>query len=232
MQETDIYRQIQTAINEIENTFFTSKGKKGFPPLVMAIDNKCKSVVIAYVQTESLYDKKNCKKLQYLGINPQYLDRDLKEVLATIAHELCHVYENEYIHIPRNGYHDKKWEDLLKGCGLEPKYMNKSKTSVSTVIPDNSCFTDFVDIFRQKYDKDSMFFNVVSYSQKYEKSMTDDSTDRADNADKPMKKYNRNKIKYVCPSCSSKVWGKPNLNILCSDCNEKFEAEDMEETEN
>ncbi|WP_236870604.1 hypothetical protein [Candidatus Bandiella numerosa] len=26
------------------------------------------------------------------------------------------------------------------------------------------------------------------------------------------------KIKYVCPDCNIKLWGKPNLNIICGDC--------------
>ena len=27
------------------------------------------------------------------------------------------------------------------------------------------------------------------------------------------------KMKYVCPECNIKLWGKPNLNIICGDCN-------------
>lgn len=35
----------------------------------------------------------------------------------------------------------------------------------------------------------------------------------------------KKKLAYVCPSCQSKVWGKPELNIACGDCNEAFEIE-------
>lgn len=35
----------------------------------------------------------------------------------------------------------------------------------------------------------------------------------------------KKKLAYVCPSCQSKVWGKPELNIACGDCNEAFEVE-------
>lgn len=233
MRKTEIlYNKVQTAIDEIEKEFFTSKGKNEIPNVIMAIDNHCRDCVLAYIQTNTLYDRSDKQKLQYFGINPKHFDRPLEEVLATIAHEICHVYEHAYIHIPRHGYHDKQWEALLNDCGLKAVYLNKSKTSVGTEIPENSPFRSFVESFKEKYDKDGMYFNVVSYSSKYDNDRENDGDDtKADNADKPVKQYNRNKIKYVCPSCSCKVWGKPNLNILCLDCNETLEAEDIEETE-
>ena len=46
-----------------------------------------------------------------------------------------------------------------------------------------------------------------------------------------MKKYNRNKIKYVCPDCQAKVWGKAGLHITCDDCNIAFEEEDKDEND-
>lgn len=30
------------------------------------------------------------------------------------------------------------------------------------------------------------------------------------------------RLKYQCPSCTSSVWGKPELRILCADCNEMY----------
>ena len=30
------------------------------------------------------------------------------------------------------------------------------------------------------------------------------------------------RVKYSCPSCHSNLWGKPNLNVACLDCNEKL----------
>lgn len=31
-----------------------------------------------------------------------------------------------------------------------------------------------------------------------------------------------NRLKYQCPNCHNQVWGKPNLNILCGDCQVPF----------
>lgn len=33
-----------------------------------------------------------------------------------------------------------------------------------------------------------------------------------------------NRVKYQCPCCLNAVWGKPKLNIICGDCDVKFQA--------
>lgn len=35
----------------------------------------------------------------------------------------------------------------------------------------------------------------------------------------------KNKVTYQCECCKSKVWGKPNLNIMCADCEEYYIAQ-------
>lgn len=229
----ELYAKIQTVIDELDKRFFSGVKKEKIPQLVFAINNKCRSCVVAYVQADALYDKKTDTKLQYMGINPDYLDRNLGEILSTICHELCHVYEHAYIHIPRGGYHDRQWSELMKDCGLEPKYLNSSKTAVTHTIVKDGAFEKFVSDFEEKYGAD--YFNIVSYSAEVmrrtrkELGIEDDGEDdtpRADNADKPIKKYNRNKIKYVCHGCDSKVWGKSGLSIHCNDCDCDYEEEE------
>lgn len=237
---TELYAKIQAVIDELDSTFFSGNGKECIPELVFAINNQCRACVTAFVSPDALYDKLNNKKLQYLGINPKYLDRDSSEILATICHELCHIYENAYIHIPRGGYHDRQWAELMESCGLTPVFLNKSKTTVSTKIVEGGAFEEFVRTFKEKYGED--YFNIVEYSIEIEHKTkvalgieegddTEDNSPKADNADKPVKKYNRNKIKYTCPDCGVKVWGKPGLHIECSDCACSFEEEEHEDTD-
>lgn len=225
---TELYRKLQYVIDLIDKTFFSGKGKQKIPELVFAINNQVKSCVTAFVQADALYDKSANRKLQYLGINPKHLDRDVSEILATICHELCHIYENQYIHIARNGYHDKQWAELMLNCGLEPVYLNKSKTAVSTKIIQGGCFEDLVKYFKDNHNED--FFNIVEYSQDIERKVKlslgiEDDTPRADNADKPIKRYNRNKIKYTCGGCGTKVWGKSGLDISCNECGLDFKED-------
>ena len=237
MEETktslELYAKIQTVIDEIDARFFSGKGKQKIPQVVFAINTRCKSCVLAFVQPDSLYDKNTDKKLQYMAINPDYFNRDVGEIISTICHELCHVYENAYLHIPRGGYHDKQWAELMTECGLEPIYNNTSKTSVHHKVIKDGVFEEYIKQFKEEHGED--FFNIVSYSSEIQRKTRKalgieegegEDEPKPDNADKPVKKYNRNKIKYVCPSCSAKVWGKSGLSIRCIDCDEDFEEEE------
>ena len=239
MEETkttlEVYQKFQKAVDLIEEKFFTGKGKQSFPRYVLAINNKCKSVVCAFVQNNALFDKLNGDKIQYLGINPRYLAQGNEHVLSTLCHELCHIYENAFIHIPRGGYHDKAWADLMKDCGLEPVYLNKSKTSVNEKIIEGGGFEAFVKDFTEEYGD---YFNVVEYSQTVAQGYKDRNPDSdadlsdapaADNADKPVKVYNRNKTKYTCRCCGLTVWGKAGLDISCNDCMETLDEEEKED---
>ena len=234
---TELYTKIQLVIDELDKAFFSGKGKQKIPDVVFAINNQCRSCVTAFVSPDALYDKSKGIKLQYLAINPKYLDRKIGDILGTICHELCHVYENAFIHIPRGGYHDKNWAELMEECGLKPDYLNKSKTAVNHKIIKGGVFEDFVNKFKEEHGEG--FFNIVEYSTVIEKKTKkalglsddaeDDDTPKADNADKPIKKYNRNKIKYTCRCCGLTVWGKPSLSISCNECMETLDEEEREE---
>lgn len=238
MEETktslELYAKIQTVIDEIDARFFSGKGKQKIPQVVFAINTRCKSCVLAFVQPDSLYDKNTDKKLQYMAINPDYLNRDVGEIISTICHELCHVYENAYLHIPRGGYHDKQWAELMTECGLEPIYNNTSKTSVHHKAIKDGVFEEYIKQFKEEHGED--FFNIVSYSSEIQRKTRKalgieegegEDEPKPDNADKPVKKYNRNKIKYVCASCGMKVWGKSGLSIRCNECDYDLEEEEQ-----
>ena len=223
-----IYAKMQTAVDEIEKYFFTSKKLEKFPPVLYAVNYSCARYVVAYVRPNSLYDTDKKEVVQYLCINPSFLNRGLTELLSTLCHELCHVYECAYIHIPRGGYHTKDWADLMHGCGLEPVYLNPSRTAVNETIIKGGIFEKFCEYFIKKYGEG--FSNLTTHDcittddgngAPVVNPPADNGRPRADNADKPIKVYNRNKIKYTCTGCSSKVWGKPNLHIVCADCTVK-----------
>jgi len=33
----------------------------------------------------------------------------------------------------------------------------------------------------------------------------------------------KNKVKYTCSDCQSNVWGKPEMNIVCGNCDQRFD---------
>lgn len=227
----EVQEKFQRVIDMIEERFFTSKGKRRFPPFALAINDRCRRSVGAYVCSNSLFDTSKGKRVQYLALNPRYFKDGAGKILQTLVHELCHVYENAYIHVPRGGYHDRQWADLMRDCGLEPAYLNRSRTAVNQTVIEGGEFGKFLD----EFERDNPgYFTLVEYTvgtvEDYRRSNPDEEVDgedaRADNADKPLKRYNRNKTKYVC-SCGNKVWGKAGLHVRCEDCTEEFAEEEQ-----
>ena len=223
-----IYSKMQVAEAEIEKFFFTSKGKEKFPPVLYAINYSCERCCVAYVRPNSLFDTDKKEIVQYLCFNPNYLNRTLAETLSTMVHELCHVYETAYIHIPRGGYHTNAWCDLMRACGLEPVFFNPSRTAVSHTIVEGGLFEQFANYFIEKYGDN--YFNITVHDWDDDgddptPTNPDDPTAtptplRPDNWGKRPKTYNRNKVKYTCCGCGAKVWGKPQLVMACCKCSD------------
>ena len=36
------------------------------------------------------------------------------------------------------------------------------------------------------------------------------------------------KTKYTCPTCDLNAWGKPDIHLVCDECNERMEPEEPE----
>lgn len=225
----DLYSRYQFAIDELNKTFFSGfNGREKLPPVCLAINKDCHACCVAYVDPVGLHDTSINRKVHYLALNPKYLNRTYSEILSTLYHELCHVYEVEYIHIPRGGYHTKAWDALMREAGLTPVYMNPSRTAVSHTVDENGLFDAFVKTFEKNNEN---FFTLQSgklpiVSEPTEPTApaepTEPTAPKADNYNKVPKKYNRNKIKYFC-GCST-VWGKAGLKIKCCECGNMFEA--------
>ena len=90
--------------------------------------------------------------------------------------------------------------------------VNSTRTSGSTVIPEDGKFKAIVDEYLESYEW-----------------LTVRSSDAVKLDPVKVKKAKaKNKVKYTCGSCGSNVWGKPNLSILCKPCGEAYECLDNE----
>ena len=146
-----------------------------------------------------------------ISLNPDFLNRTVYEVVGTLVHEMCHVWEwqnkKKKPSSVRN-YHSKVWQDKMSSCDLVGE-VNKTRTAGYTVIPENGKFIEEVD----EYVRTNDWLTVRSSD--------------AGNAEavklKKKKASAKNKTKYTCPDCGTNIWGKAELSILCNDCNVAFE---------
>lgn len=200
------YAMLQAAYDFFNAKFFDSR----LPRVFFTIDwhNKKSN---GYFCPHKLVNKEDAEakaKASVIALNPDYLARDVYEVLATLVHEMCHVWEfEEFIKDPYKltSYHSKRFEKKLSECNLKAVINNKSRSSCSTVIPDDGIFKGIAD----EYLKTKEFLSIASTN--------------AIKTEVEKKAKAKNKTKYFCTGCETNVWGKAGLNLHCNECDMDFE---------
>ena len=136
------------------------------------------------------------------------------EVLATLVHEMVHLWQHHNGKPPRKGYHDKQWAAKMHEVGLIPtatgeKGAKETGQKMTHLIEENGRFASAVSELLAEHP-------AILYH------------DRSDN-DTAAKRKAASKTKYTCPSCGLNAWAKPEAPLVCGDCQEPMQAENVEE---
>ena len=187
---------MDTAFNHFNAALFDGK----LPPVVITLIRKKNSA--GYFHADQWQSNGGDAKLHQINMSPNCFDSDLKKVLSTLAHEQAHLWQEVYGEPSRNGYHNKQWAAKMHDIGLTPDNFKGGETGqkVSHHIKAGGPFCKAADqlIKAQGWDK----LPFVSPLQP--------------------PKQSKGRAKYTCPGCNTSVWGKPGLNIECSDCNSTY----------
>lgn len=193
----------------------------------------------------------NGKKCHELAINPLYVGRaTLIELMQTIVHEMCHCWQECYGKPSRKGYHNKEWANKMLLIGLVPSTtgrvggaiigqsmsdypapQGKFIQSCKSLLKEREFALPWVDRFAQINKNSSLentSYTLTQISEYVEHKIAAQLTAPIENLfDTKSFIANENtlknvKTKYKCPYCNSRVWGKPNLSIICGNCNTQF----------
>ncbi len=148
--------------------------------------------------------------LHEISLCPESLGRCPKDVLGTLVHEMAHL-EREVTGKPsRGGYHDKKWAEMMLAVGLTPRSIDNPGKMTGQKVTHDIDEGGAYDLAYQALPAELLLpFKHVPHMGKA-KSKTKD------------------KVKYTCPDCDSKMWGKPDQNLICGDCFVKYQTEETE----
>lgn len=185
-----------------------------------------------------------------IAINPMFFNKyPLIEMLQTIAHEMCHLWQYHFGKESKRTYHNKEWGNKMVSIGLMPSNTGKiggKKTGQQMMeYPiDNGLFIKVC----KKLVTDSKFENLwydrtTNLKLLNENNLPNDTIDALRNSfsdgeteildflcssfliENPVINSisNDSKSKYHCFKCNINVWGKPNLQIICGYCESNFE---------
>lgn len=114
-----IYQALLTAYDHFNRDLFESR----LPPTLITVQRKANAM--GYVSPKR-WKSASGAFTDELAVNPEFfLGYPLLEVLQTLVHEQCHVFQGHYGEPGRRGYHNKEWADLMESIGLMPSSTGK-----------------------------------------------------------------------------------------------------------
>jgi predicted SprT family Zn-dependent metalloprotease len=156
-----------------------------------------------------------------IALNPaHFASRTPTQTLSTLVHEMVHLWQHrdKKAKPSRNGYHNKQWATKMREIGLIPTDTGQpggrdTGQKVTHIIEDGG-----------RFDKACTAYLATAPAILYH--------DRAgDGEAATRKKKAASKTKYTCPVCEMNAWAKPDARLICGDCSEEMEAEELEQGE-
>lgn len=148
-----------------------------------------------------------------IAMNPMHFaSRSVEDVLSTLVHEMVHVWQYHCGRPSRSGYHNKEWAAKMEAIGLCPSRTGK---------PDG------------KWTGQQMSHYIlaggpfaVSCATLLKRGFTISWMDRAREEPAGAAKLTNTRTKYTCPVCEINAWAKPDVVLICGECNEELLAEE------
>lgn len=150
-------------------------------------------------------------------------DETDEEVLSTLVHEMCHLWQHDFGTPSRAGYHNEEWSQKMKEVGLRPSSLGKYDARNPALSEEQRQQSKQG---RETGQRMSHYIDPAGAFAEVTKKLLAtgwEVTFQAwlDTTVKPKKKR-ESKVCYQCPECRAKAWGKPKSNLVCGRCDKKM----------
>jgi ribosomal protein L37AE/L43A len=143
-----------------------------------------------------------------IALNPAYFrGQNTGAGLSALAHEMCH-HEQYHFGSPfRRIRHDEEWANLMKAIGVIPTKTrgsggNNPRWEVRHyIVPGGPFALACVELVKSGF----AVRHVELWGGKHAR-----------------------KRKYICPVCGLNAWSRPAVKLVCGDCNQRMEGEEMD----
>jgi len=157
--------------------------------------------------------------LHEISLCPAWLNRDVREVMSTLVHEMVHLWQQEFGVPSRRGYHNKEWARKMVAVGLFPSDIGKPGGKMT-----GQRMSHYV-LLRGPFDRafgkmPEAYQLPFVYTEAYLPAPVAAGDDEEGAI--LVARLTRRKVKYSCAACQVNVWGKPELNLCCGECNQQL----------
>ncbi|WP_075344124.1 SprT family zinc-dependent metalloprotease [Tenacibaculum agarivorans] len=218
---------------------------KQLPACMITVTRKTNTA--GYFQPERWINDSKIKSDE-IAINPTYFDLyPLVEILQTLAHEMCHLWQYHFGEPSKRTYHNKEWAEKMQSIGLmpsrtgEPGGKQVGQNMKEYPIPKGKFIKAANKLIEHKKFKLLWFDRVKKEKQLPENfqgienevflsenpvyldlNLDDRLLQVHQNSDIEKIPNKRGKGKYLCEACETHLWGKKGLHIICGECDTPF----------
>ena len=229
---TESYAELQEAYSHFNECLFRNE----LPECLITLQRK--KGVYGYFCKERFKNEEG-KFVDEIALNPStFLVGDFNEIMQTLVHEMCHLWQFHFGKPGRGNYHNKEWASMMESIGLMPSSTGKvggKKTgdSMSDYAIKNGIFLEATnklvdDGFKISWKDRYTDKKILGFS--FDNPLTPSALEIKNHEENGVEfdlvqtPNNSNRSKFNCPSCKSNAWGKPSLNLICGDCSVAFVA--------
>jgi len=191
----EIYQENLTALNRafdyLNEKFFENALSKS----VITIQADTKARAYGWFTCYDAWRNTDENKSTEINISANYLDRPANETIATLLHEMCHLYayQNKIQDTSRSGtYHNTRFKDIAESHGLTVAKADKYGWTI----------TKLTEQTKEIVEPILTLLTLKRILPSMEKGKTSSTR------------------KYICPICKMTVRATKAVNIICGDCQE------------
>jgi hypothetical protein len=204
---TEFYTNLDHAYAFFNECLWTNK----LPPCLITLQRK--KGAMGYYRDQAFVSEDGSAQANEIALNPESFGVGDAETLATLVHEMCHLWQyNIADEKPTRAYHDKIWAAEMKRVGLQPSSTGKVGGKET-----GWKMSDY-PISGGAFEKARDELLASGYRVIWRTASVGDGGESAEGEAKK-----RSKTKFTCPHCGQNVWGKPGARVACADCSEALD---------
>ena len=151
------------------------------------------------------------EKRHEINIGAGTLDRDIEYTIATLLHEMCHMFDDTVLNVQdcsRGGvWHNRKFKETAERVGL---ICTKNEKCGWTTAPSDQLIEWILD-----HDIEEI---RISRTEPTGIRVTGGSTAASGGLTHTGSNPNSHSRKYLCPCCKNSVRATKQVNVICADC--------------
>ena len=189
------YDELQDAYDFFNDRLFDGR----LPQCLMTLQREKQSY--GYFSQER-WESREAAITDEIALNPVYFEfANPEDALSTLVHEMVHLWQQHFGKPGRGRYHNKQWAAKMKDLGLYPSATGQvggSETGDQMshyVIVEGPFATSCATLLAADF--------TLSWRDPFAEETGGTKSNRQ---------------KYTCPECGLNAWAKPNVALLCGEC--------------